>query len=316
MERRSSCIVGHDRLASNHDDSYGLDLVLGVLLSRGTALKAENQFRVEYTSIDNPYFSEEEWLETKRTMHPAMFKQEFMASFDSMSGLTLSGDWLHYSPLGMPDHGRAHIDVQIPRGEDGRYRLRKYIGVDPSTGESKDEFAICCIGIAEDFSMGYLLELWSGKILFPEQVDIIQQWHAKYRPELIGIESNAYQRVLSQQANRLEGFPGIVPVMSRGNKNERIISMSPVFKIGKFRIHQRHHKFIDQWVSFDGARKDNSDDCLDSVEIALGVSGVLLPMMETAAEAKILTIHDEAMEQIRNQKDKNRLYDLELGSEG
>lgn len=285
---------------------------------RGDALKEADQFRVEYVSIDNPYFPHEEWLRVKRTMHPALFRQEYMASFDSMDGLTLSGDWLHYYTIGAVEASRAHIDVQIPRSEDGRYRLRKYIGVDTSTGEGKDEFAIALIGIAEDFSMGYLLELWAGKILFPDQVDMIQQWHAKYRPEIIGIEANAYQKILVQQASRIEGFPPVVPVYSKGSKNERIIGMSPVFKIGKFRIHQRHHAFIDQWVSFDGERKDNRDDCLDAVEIAMGAGGVLLPMLDTPGpvDDEPKTIHEEAWAQIKGLKSRGLVFDPELGSEG
>lgn len=284
---------------------------------RGDAMKADNQFRVEYVSIDNPYFPHEEWLEAKRTMHPALFKQEFMASFDSMDGLTLSGDWLHYYTIGKVESHRAHIDVQLPRGEDGRYRLRKYIGVDPSTGEAKDEFAIALIGVEEDFSAAYVLEMWSGKIQFPEQVEMIQDWHTKYRPEVIGVESNVFQRVLAQQASRIESFPPIARHMSTGKKNDRIIAMAPVFKLGKVRIHQRMHTFIDQWVSFDAERKDNRDDCLDAVEIALSTAGVLLPLLSTpAAEKEPKTIHEEAWEQIKGLKSRGLLIDPELGSEG
>jgi hypothetical protein len=68
---------------------------------------------------------------------------------------------------------------------------------------------------------------------FPEQLDKIQEWHLQWRPEQIGIESNAFQRALAQQAMRLEGFPGIVPVFSKGKKEERILSMAPLFKIGR-----------------------------------------------------------------------------------
>ena len=283
---------------------------------RGKPLKNPNQFRVEYTSIDNPYFSAQEWQDALEEMHPSLFRQEYMASFDSMDGLTLSGDWLQYWTVGKPDR---LIDIQLPRDPAGTVRLKKYIGVDPSTGESDDEFAICCIGVTPEMDQAFLLDIWKGKILFPEQVDMIQTWFGKYRPDYIGIEANAYQRVLIQQTARIEGMPPIVPVMSRGSKNERIVGMAPMFKHGRIRIHQSHHAFIDQWVSFDGARKDNKDDLLDAVEIALGGAGVILPRSDwgtPTTDAAPKTIHDEARAQIAGMKDAALSWDPELGIEG
>src|SRR5207253_3216097 len=52
--------------------------------------------RVEYRSIDNPHWPASEWLKEKSEMHPMLFAQEYMASFDSFAGKELSGDWLHY----------------------------------------------------------------------------------------------------------------------------------------------------------------------------------------------------------------------------
>jgi hypothetical protein len=54
------------------------------------------QFRVEYTSIDNPYFPRKQWEYALKHYHPIMFRQEFMAAFDAMAGVALQGDWLRY----------------------------------------------------------------------------------------------------------------------------------------------------------------------------------------------------------------------------
>jgi hypothetical protein len=58
------------------------------------AKEEEHQGRVEYRSLDNPYFSKEEWELLSRTMHPMIFRQEYMAAFDAMQGRELLGDWL------------------------------------------------------------------------------------------------------------------------------------------------------------------------------------------------------------------------------
>jgi phage terminase large subunit-like protein len=281
----------------------------------GKALTDSLQFSVEYVSIDNPFYPKAEWEYAQEHMHPAVFAQEHLASFDAMHGIALSGDWLHYYTQGKSEPGAD--EVELPRGEDGRLRLRRYIGVDPATGvETGDDFAMACIGVAEDNTQAYLLDYYLGKIPFPEQIDKIREWQLKYRPHFIGIESNAYQRSLAQQASRLQGLPGIIPIISRGKKADRITAMAPIFRIGKMRIHRSHNDFIDQWVSYDPAQRIQRDDLLDAVEIALGVAGVLLPTMDTSLEPKgPSSIHEEAMAQIKANKGTGKQYDPELGSE-
>jgi phage terminase large subunit-like protein len=151
---------------------------------------------------------------------------------------------------------------------------------------------------------------------FPDQVDKIREWHQMWRPEMIGIESNAFQRSLAQMSYRIEGLPPIVPVMSAGNKNERILRMSPLFKIGRVRINKRHSEFIDQWVNFDPEKKNQKDDLLDAVEIGLGVANVLMPRAPFKATLEPETPSQEATARIRQLREKrNRPYDPELGSE-
>jgi phage terminase large subunit-like protein len=283
------------------------------------AMLDEKQFRVEYTSIDNPYFSSDEWFEAKLDMHPVLFAQEYLAAFDAMAGVDLPGEWLKYFVFGNPDI--KGDDIGIPMTKDGKYALRLYLGVDPaiSLKEDADNFAMALLGITKDGTQGFLLDYFLGHIAFPDQLDKIREWQLKYRPELIGIEANAYQVALAQQAARLEGFPGIVPVMSKGKKNDRILSMSPLFKIGKIRINRKHAHFIDQWVSFDKSKTDQNDDLLDAVEIALGVAGTLLPMMPSIThfhEGEHGSLESEAAAHIRSHGSaRSGKYDPELGIE-
>ena len=271
---------------------------------RGDALEDAFQFRVEYTSVDNPYLSREFIEYERRTMHPALFKQEFLASFDAMSGLTLAGEWLRYYTVGKDETGDAD-SIQLPRGRDGRIQLRKYIGVDPATGEGQDDFAIVCFALTPDRDQGFILKYWKGKIPYAEQLEMIGEWVTEYRPEHIGIESNVFQRIYAQQVSRMRGLPNVIPVFSKGKKNQRIIAMSPLFKTGKIRIHPKHVDFIDQWVSFDGERIDNKDDLLDATEIAIGVAGVLLPTLEVPEEdwrPTVLKESEEAAAQIADSR--------------
>lgn len=274
------------------------------------------QFRVEYTSIDNPYFPKEEWDEVRARYHPIMFKQEYMASFDAMSGVELHGDWLHYYVYGKPEPQSG--DIGLPKDDDGRIRLRKYIGVDPaiSQSDSADYFAMCLVGVSPDNTQAFILKTLKERLPFPDQIDKIKEWFHEHRPEFIGIESNAFQRSLEQQASRMEGLPPIVPIISKGKKAERILPMGPVFKVGKVRLHRSHKDFVDEWVSYDSTLRNPKDDLLDATEIALSAAGVLLPTLAFTPEREgPSTLEEEALAHLEASSRKRVAYDPELGQE-
>lgn len=252
----------------------------------GAALEDPNEFRVQYTSLDNPFLKREVIERARRRYHPMHFKQEFLASFDAFTGIALQGDWLKYWVAGNADVKTDDVSLKhLIDPTTGRYQLRVYLGVDPalSLSDDADHFAMAVIGVTDDRQQLFLLDTFKGKVAFPDQIDLIREWQLKWRPEYIGVEANAFQRSLADSAMRLDTFPGIIPVISKGQKNDRILRMAPLFKIGKIRIHRRLADFIDQWLNFDPEKKNQSDDMLDAVEIALGVAGVLLSEMPHAA---------------------------------
>ena len=246
------------------------------------ALADETIGRVEYRSIDNPYFSKKEWETVARDFHPMVFRREFMAAFDAFQGRELLGEWLKYYTMGEADGNK----ISVPRDprSPNKLDLVTYMGVDPaiSLADTADRFAMALIGVTKDNSQVFLLDLFAGRIPFPEQVDKIQEWHIKYRPTIIGIEANAFQQSLEQQVSRLEGLVPTVPIFSKTKKVERILGMSRLFKIGKVRIREDQRDFIDEWLDYDSTVRNPHDDCLDAVEIALGAAGALLPMLPSA----------------------------------
>jgi phage terminase large subunit-like protein len=241
------------------------------------------QGRVEYWSIDNPYFTKEEWDRLSREYHPFKFKQEFMASFDAMEGRELSGSWLHYYPASELDQYRD--------SSGNLTGLTMYVAVDPaiSLADTADRFSIAAIGVTPDRRQAYLVDQWAGRIPFPEQVDKINQWYHKYSPFGIGIEKTAYQMALVQQIQRLEGLPPVVPLWAPTKKSMRILAMAPFFRTGRIKISKDHVDFINEWVNYDSTKKNPQDDCLDSVEMALRLAGVVLPSQQRPEESPILT---------------------------
>lgn len=276
---------------------------------------------VEYRSIDNPHFPAEEWQEVKASYHPLLFKQEYMASFDSMAGKELHGEWLKYFTF---DLTSDDPDVAtIPRVEDNpkKFDLTYYLGVDPaiSLADTADKFAMALIGVTKDNSQAYLIQLWAGRIPFAEQLEKIEEWHVKYRPQYIFVEAVAYQRALVDQALRMSSMPNVVPVFPPPGmkKWERILGIAPLFRTGRIRIHQRlHREFIEEWLDFDSTLKNTKDDCLDAVEIVLRMTGIMQAPLPSALndEERPLTLQELANRRSRFQS-RDTYNDPHLGSE-
>lgn len=242
------------------------------------ALKDNDIGRVEYRTIDNPFYPRARWDRLARTMHPMIFRQEMMAAFDAFQGRELMADWLKYYTLG---EERDDM-IAVPRQKDNpkKFDLTLYMGVDPaiSLSDRADKFAMVLLGVTKDHLQVFVLDIYADRIPFPEQVDKIKEWHLKYRPSLIGIESNAYQAALAQQVMRLETLPPVVPIISgQKKKPERILGMAPLFRIGKVRVRKEQRAFIDEWLDYDSQIKNPKDDILDAVEITLQTAGALLP---------------------------------------
>jgi predicted phage terminase large subunit-like protein len=235
----------------------------------GDLRRAPEMGSVEYRSIDNEHFKERVWQYRKRTVHPLLFKQEYEASFDSMVGKELPGLWL-------TEHFYERADLE---DEDGKaLRLRRYLGVDPavSLNDDADHFAMMLGGV-DDLGRCYLLKELKTRLPFAEQIDVVAQWHERYRPHLIGVESVAYQAVLAQQLQRLPSMPPVIPMLAVGKKAERILSMSPLFKIGRVRCSKDMHHFIDEWLNYNSTMSNPDDDLLDATEMMLRTAGALLP---------------------------------------
>ena len=251
------------------------------------ALKDHKIGSVEYRSLDNPYFPVEAWVYRKQTYHPLKFKQEFEAAFDSMSGKELSGDWLSYYEYS--DLPLKNSSVSLFR-DDGTVRwenvnLDVYIGIDPaiSLNDRSDFFGVSVVGVSKSDSAEmnvFLLDTLKLRIPFPEQVELLQKLHYLWRPMFFGVDATAYQAALVQQASRLSSMPPIVPVYTRGRKkSDRILSMAPVFKIGRVKVRGDHRDFIEEWVGYDSVVRNPHDDLLDATEMALSCAGILLPSL-------------------------------------
>ena len=262
------------------------------------ALKDPDIARVEYRSMDNPYLPKDVWETYRETYHPMLFEQEFMASFDSMAGRELNGDWLNY-------YKSSELE--------GR-KLEYYMGVDPAISllETADYFAMALIGVDREAGQTYLIDLLKTKIPFPEQVKKIEEWYINYQPRVIGVESNAYQAALGQQVTRIQALAPIASIRAIGKKMDRILAMAPLFKLGRIKIRESQKDFIQEWIDYNPTDTRNpKDDCLDAVEISLRAAGALLPNHVPAKIEKRDTSNID--ENVTKLGTRRKVYDVTMG---
>lgn len=160
-----------------------------------------------------------------------------------------------------------------PRSE--LFLLQSYdLAISLKEGKKKSWFTCTTLG-ARFTPRGvelYVLDVFRKKRLsFPNQVRIIKQGFKALKPDVIVLESNAYQAALYQQLLDTTILP-VVPVVSKINKALRLESVTPAMEAGHVmfsaRLDPDRNKFVGHRGDLVGELLDfpfgNGDDMVDS----------------------------------------------------
>jgi predicted phage terminase large subunit-like protein len=148
-----------------------------------------------------------------------------------------------------------------------------YMGVDLaiSQKETADYTAISVVGQSQDTLEMYVLDFVRERMDFPSTIRKINEVAARYNPNLIGIESVAYQAAVPQMLKECTSLP-IKDIKTIRDKVTRFTTRFVVFENSKIFLkndHPLNDTFLDEFVYFP---KSKHDDLLDSLEIALGLA--------------------------------------------
>lgn len=135
----------------------------------------------------------------------------------------------------------------------------KVMTVDPAISEkdSADETSITVLGIDRN-NIIHELETIHGNWGFNEQIRQIDACHKRHKPDLMGVETVAYQLALFQVLKE-KGY-AIIELKADRDKMRRLISVSHYFTRQHVRIN--HHKTQQQLIEFP---KGDHDDLVDSL---------------------------------------------------
>lgn len=149
------------------------------------------------------------------------------------------------------------------------------MAIDPASSDSPraDDNAIGAVGFhGPDI---YLLEYHAAKGVMPDAAaSKFFEFAYRWRPVKASVESVAYQRVLAwyleQEMLKRRTFVPIDRVEDRRRKADRIVqAIAGPLAFGHFYVHKTHTKFISQLDDYDPQVKDQEDDLLDMVSMAI-----------------------------------------------
>lgn len=212
-----------------------------------------------FTTLDNELIDPKEIEAAKRSMSTFAFKQEFLASFDSMGSDVFKEEWFKYGPE--PTRGDYYIAVDLAGFE--------AVG-DPNKKKHLDDTAIAVVKITDDGRWWVKKVECFRKDVRETAVRILMNIRT-YKPICVGIEKGSLQRAvmpyLTDLMNKNAIWAHIETIPHGGNSKENrvIYALQGLFEHGRITLSdtEDHSKLKDQLLMFPSPKAhDDAPDAL------------------------------------------------------
>lgn len=213
-----------------------------------------------FTTYDNPTIPKSEVDAAKRSMSSFSFRQEFMASFESLGSEIFKEEWIKYVEE-EPDKGDYYVSVDLGGfGEVGKSKLKNV---------KLDETAISIVKVNEDG--WWVKDIIHGRWGVEETAMKIFEAVKHNQPIAVGIEKGALKNAIHPYLNDLmrrnQRFFRI-DELSHGNKSkiDRVVwGLQGRFEHGRISLNKSewNMQFLDQLFQFPNPLVH--DDLIDSL---------------------------------------------------
>lgn len=220
-------------------------------------IKREQAIRKDGTLLWPERLSLEFLEDQKLEQGPYIFSCQYQNEPVDDDSAVFKRSWLKY-----------YHEKELPKG------LRTFTTVDPMIDEDGNDYtAIVTCSLSHDWK-AYIRDIRRAKMDEHELVNQLFDVYEKFRPDKIGIETVAWQKLLyrfvkAEMARRGKRLP-ITPLVtdSRTTKRMRIRSMVPYWKAGLFLIPEQRDDednigiFIDELTRYPRVSNDDTIDAL------------------------------------------------------
>lgn len=216
-----------------------------------------------YTTLDNPFIDPAEVEAAKRTMSSSMFRQEYMASFETGGSDIMKADWLKYNPE-EPKEGMYFVSVDLAG-------FTQDDGGPKSLYSNLDRTAISVVKVNGDNGKWWVKRIEAGRWGVEETASRIISTLAEVKPTAFGIEKGALYRAVAPYLEKLAARKGMpvraIPLTHENqNKTNRVMwALQGRFENGMIELNPGAwtRDFEDEFMHFPS--KLVKDDMIDSL---------------------------------------------------
>ncbi len=219
------------------------------------------------TTMDNELIDPQEIVAAKRSMSTMAFKQEYMASFDSMGADIFKEEWFKHGPE--PKNGSYYVAVDLAGFEDVS---------DPNKKKYLDDTAIAVVKVCDDGTWWVKKVDMFRKDVRETAVRILLAIRT-YKPICVGIEKGSLMRAvmpyLTDLMRKNNVYAHIEPIATAGSSkkgvdaiaNRVIFALQGRFEHGRitFSDTEDHSKLKDQILMFPSPKAH--DDGIDALSL-------------------------------------------------
>jgi len=229
---------------------------------KGNANYDPNYESWRFSSYTNPFIPASEWDEIRVDMPSILFRQEILAEFVSSAGARIKTAWLEDRYKAMPE---GEFYAPWRRG------LSVSIGVDLaiSQKETADYVAVAVLG-RDVKGFVYVLEVKRMRGGFHEQVAFIRAMADKWLPDAIGVESNGYQLIMSDEL-LLQTKYSVIPLHSAKDKQMRFAPLEARYeRMQVYHLLGLAPEFEQELFAFPNGEHDDQIDAMSCAWAVLG----------------------------------------------
>jgi len=212
----------------------------------------KNEWRsFNYSSYDNPLLDKNDIDELVKQISPALRDQEIYGKFidKESSGIIKNNWWKYYE------------------NENDIYRqqvFKKVQSWDTAFKKNQEnDYSVCTTWVYTNTGF-YLIDVWRGRVEFPELKRKVVELAKLHSVNEILIEDKASGQSLIQELQRNTVLP-IKPIKVEADKIARVHSVTPIIEAGKVYLPKETHwlkSFLDEMEEFPNGE---FDDTVDSV---------------------------------------------------